>query len=372
MPNSWRDHILQAFAPQDARLTLVADPDGLLVEEGILQEIQVRGYALLTFDDPVAFRFTYEVHYRTRWNHNESTEQGLILRTGAENLHFLPYDLLQAGRHLTFTLGDLFPNLSSPVVAALGRSDFDALYRAQHQHHPDKLGDNATKDFVLRYVFDMVPELIKEPGDLLRVLLRRHYRAQPVHALLDERFLQILPQYGRFQEWPLERIVPDREAFFSFLQERWPHFVRRWLRQHDQSQGEGTILELAADPALVYIGPTDLPFDHADVRVYIDNLFLEGYLKPFPTVDHGLRLEHSDLPEWLTVGLRRDPETDHLRRVQVLLASIAAAIPSAEARHHDWLAFAHRWAELLAVWYQLSPAAQPKLTQRLQGGTGAR
>ncbi len=49
MPNSWRDHILQAFAPQVARLTLVADPDGLLIEEGILQELQARGYELLTW-----------------------------------------------------------------------------------------------------------------------------------------------------------------------------------------------------------------------------------------------------------------------------------------------------------------------------------
>jgi hypothetical protein len=93
MSNSWRDHILQAFVPQVARLTLVADPDGLLVEEGILQELQARGYALLTFNDPVAFRFTYEMQYRTHWDQNESTEQSLILRTEAADTHSLPYDL---------------------------------------------------------------------------------------------------------------------------------------------------------------------------------------------------------------------------------------------------------------------------------------
>src|SRR5262245_49934926 len=127
-----------------------------------------------------------------------------------------------------------------------------------------------------------------------------------------------------------------------------------------------TALELAAEPALGYMGPTDLPFDHDDVRVYIDNLFLEGYLKPYAAADHGLHLEHTDLPEWLRVGLHIDPEVDRMRRVEGLLASIAASVPSAEARHHDWLAFAHRWAELLAVWHQLSPAVQPPLTQRFQ------
>jgi hypothetical protein len=86
MPNSWRDFLLQAFAPHTTRLTLVADPDGLLLEEGILQGLQERGYALLNFDDPVAFRYTYEVTYRTRWDQGEATEQHVILRTPAADL----------------------------------------------------------------------------------------------------------------------------------------------------------------------------------------------------------------------------------------------------------------------------------------------
>jgi hypothetical protein len=49
---SWRDRILQEFTPQVARLTLVADPDGLLFEEGILAGIRERGFELL----PFAFR----------------------------------------------------------------------------------------------------------------------------------------------------------------------------------------------------------------------------------------------------------------------------------------------------------------------------
>jgi hypothetical protein len=32
--SSWRDHVLKEFTPKVARLTLVADPDGLLLEEG--------------------------------------------------------------------------------------------------------------------------------------------------------------------------------------------------------------------------------------------------------------------------------------------------------------------------------------------------
>jgi hypothetical protein len=67
---------------------------------------------------------------------------------------------------------------------------------------------------------------------------------------------------------------------------------------------------------MAYVDPEDLPFDHDDVRVYIDNLFLEGHLKPLAATDLGMHLDHLTLPGWLAVGLRLDPATDRLRRLQ--------------------------------------------------------
>src|SRR5262245_9888930 len=145
MKQSWRDLILRAFSPQVARLTVVADPDELLTEEGVVSELQERGFDLLLFDDPIAFRFAYYSKYRSRRNRGELTELVVVLRAATLDLRGLPYDLLQTGRQLSFNLGDLFPNLSYPVIATLDRSDLDALYRAQHQQNPGKLGDNATK-----------------------------------------------------------------------------------------------------------------------------------------------------------------------------------------------------------------------------------
>ena len=40
---NWRDTILKHFQPKISRLTLVADPDGLLTEEGLLTAIRQRG-----------------------------------------------------------------------------------------------------------------------------------------------------------------------------------------------------------------------------------------------------------------------------------------------------------------------------------------
>ena len=170
----------------------------------------------------------------------------------------------RSGRRLSFGLGELFPGLSYRVVASLDRSDFDALYRAHAQRGPEGFGDDATKDFVLLHVFDIAPEVIKHPPDLLRVLLRRHYRGQLVPRLLDGRFVQVLRQNGAFASWPLETIVPDREAFFRFLQERWPLFLDRLAGSR-----AGGLADRGGAPVLEVDGPPQLPFDHDDVsRIY--------------------------------------------------------------------------------------------------------
>ncbi|MGB2773865.1 MAG: BREX-3 system phosphatase PglZ, partial [Anaerolineae bacterium] len=223
--SSWRDQVLKEFTPKVARLTLVADPDGLLLEEGILEGIRERGFELIPFEDHIAFRYAYESKFRSHWDRGEHTDLVVVLRSPASDLGSLPYDLLQAGRKLSFSLGDIFPNLSYPVVTALDRGDLDALFQAQKQHAPGTLGDNATKEFVLRHVFGIAPELTKQPADLLRVLLRRHYQGQRIPRILDERFIQLQRQNSTFDGWPLETLLSDREAFFVFLQERWPIFL---------------------------------------------------------------------------------------------------------------------------------------------------
>src|SRR4030042_2443531 len=107
--SSWRDQILKEFTPKVARLTLVADPDGLLLEEGILEELRERGFELIPFDDPISFRYAYESKFRSRWDRGEQTELVVVLRSKASELASLPYVLLQAGRQLSFSLGDIFP-----------------------------------------------------------------------------------------------------------------------------------------------------------------------------------------------------------------------------------------------------------------------
>ena len=342
--DDWRDKILKEFTPQVARLTLVADPDGLLTEEGVIQGLRERGFELMAFEDPIAFRFAYESKYRSRWDRGELTELVVVLRAGMQDLGTLPYDLLQAGRKLSFNLGDLFPNLSYPVVEALDRADLNALYRAQLQYKPDNLGDNATKDFVLLHVFEIAPELIKDLQDLLNALLRKHFRGQRIPTILDERLIQVLRKNDLFEDWPLEQIVSDRNAFFAFLQERWPVFIDRLA-----AKGSDEISEGSQTYGLRFNGPINLPFEHDNVRVYIDNLFYEGLLHPVPHPEAN-KLSTT----WVSFGLKIDPEADRLRRLEGLIRNIESSLPPPEARHQDWLTFASRWAELSVLMFEAS------------------
>jgi hypothetical protein len=335
--SSWRDAILNDFVPNVSKLTLVADPDCLLTEEKLALELRGRGFDLIEFSDPVEFRYAYESKYRSIWDRGEHTDLVVVLRLQNAELESLPYDLLQAGRKLSFNLGDLFPNLSYPVIEKLDRSLLDSLFEAQRKSPPDRMGDNATKDFILRHVFGIAAELIANEVELLRALLRLHYGKLRIPLMLAERLIQVLKGHDGFKAWPLSEIVPDDEAFFAFLQERWPLFLSR-LGSANQ------VREDSPEYGLKYPGPDRLPFDHQDIKVYIDNLFLEGKLTPVEAKDIEV-----DAGSWVRSGIATSGVDDDELRISRLFDLVERGLPTAEARYSDWTTFALKWAELSAL-----------------------
>ncbi len=342
---SWREDILGEFPPGDHRLTLAADPDGLLTEEGLAAELERRGYETLEYaDDPIAFRYAYERDYRSRWESGEGSCLIVLVRGESRDLDALPYDLVRAGRKLAFGLGDLMPNLDYKTVSELDREYLDRLYAAYQKHAPKgRLGRSATSDYVLLHVFGVAPETVTSREDLIGLLLKRHYEGWKVPEAMDARLLDRLRSGGRFQDWSLEELLPRRAAFLAFLQERWPIFLHRKVK----SMGLA-VKEPAATYETRYSGPKELPFDGAQMRVYVDNMFLEGMLEPVPSpVDEP---ETARLAEgWLSFGLKTSPEQDKARRLEGLLNNARESIPAPLASHNEWLAFARKWAELTAL-----------------------
>ena len=360
--SDWRDMLFSKLTPGVSPLTLVADPDSLLLEERVQASLREHRFEVIEYEDPVAFRYVYESRYRFPEPGSVAAELIVVLRGEAEQVQTLPYDLVRSGRVLSFGLADLFPELSSPIAAALDREYLDTLHRAYEQHHPHTLGENATKDFILLHVFEVVPQLIKTPVDLLRTLMRRHYRQQRLPRMLDDPLLQILRDSDRFQDWPLGEIVADRGAFFRFIQERWPIFLDRfYVVQHAKRPEDGVHPLGETIHSVTIPGPAHLPLDHDDIRVYLDNFFAEGLLQP---VGHDGAGELAQ--SWVAVGIRTDPDADRKRRVRQTLDLLPGSVPPVSCQASEWLVFAPKWAELLARCYETTKPLDAALTKEVR------
>jgi hypothetical protein len=335
--SSWRDAILNDFVLGVSKLTLVADPDCLLTEEKLALALRNRGFDLIEFSDPVEFRYAYESKYRSIWDRGEHTDLVVILRLQDAELETLPYDLLQAGRRLSFNLGELFPNLSYPVVEKLDRSLLDTLFDAQCKSQPDRMGDNASKDFILRYVFSIAAELISNDIELLRTLLRLHYGEINIPAILTQRFVRVLREQSVFKTWPLDEIVPDDKAFYAFLQERWPLFLDKLVSDNPNNNN-------SSERELIFSGPSILPFDNHDIKIYIDNLFVEGKLEPVQIAENTV-----DRNSWIRCGIAIENVNDNEERIFRLFELVEQNLPTEKSLYSDWISFALKWAELSAL-----------------------
>jgi len=326
---NWRDEILKQFQRKISRLTLVADPDGLLTEEGMLTAIRDRGFDLIPFDDSIAFRFAYESQYRSSWDLGQNTDLVVVLRSSEQSLGKLPFDLLKAGRQLTFALHQLFPKLNYPVLYELDRIYLDAVAESYASYDGGQLTERETKDFVLMHCFGIVPKLIRTSAELLKMLLSLHARQIRLPDFLTEYLLENLKKNSAFASWPLAEILPSRETFLRFLQDEWAIYIGALTASGQQSS---------------------VPFHHDDVRAYIDTLFLDGSLKPIEATDI------PKLPAWVRIGIVHDPKSDAVRRYRALRQKFEAELPSGDVSHREWQQAAQRWAELVVLRWEWDEA----------------
>jgi hypothetical protein len=326
---NWRDTILKNFKPKISRLTLVADPDELLTEEGMVSAIRDRGFDLIPFDDPIVFRFAYESQYRSQWDKGLDTDLVVVLRSAEKQLGKLPFDLLKAGRPLNFALFQLFPKLNYPVIAGLDRHYLDSVDEAYEKYDGDQLTERETKDWVLMNCFGIVPKLINTPVRLLTELLSLHSRKVRLPDSLARHLLEILAKDFAFSAWPLADILTSREKFLRFLQEEWKLYIASLADNSEYAK---------------------VPFGHEDVRAYIDTFFLDGSLTPIEQENA------ANLPAWVQTGVVHDPEADAVRRFRGLRDKFETEILAADVSHREWQQAAQRWAELVVLRWECDEA----------------
>jgi hypothetical protein len=336
--SNWREQILREFVPGLARVTSVSDIDGLLRDPGVIQAIEDQGFYILQFEDSIEFRYDYESRFRASWDAGENKELVVVFNPREQGFERLPADVLESARRLSFSLSDIFPRLSYPVISQLESVYFTPLHEAQSHYASQDIGEVLTRDFVLQHVFGIVPSVIKTDSDLMRTLCDRHYFKLNIPSMMDNHLISRLRQNRAFDDWPLELILPSGTAFWEFLNERWPYFVEQ---NSDLVLTDGTHLK--------HPGPLLLPFDHDGVKIYIDHLLWQGILTPI-TVSSGSKLSTASL----RIGISGGSNDETGVRFEQAFKDLSAECPNDSATPQQWLIYATRYSHVTMLWTQMS------------------
>jgi hypothetical protein len=347
----WIDRILQAFPADISRFWIACDPDDLLLDERILHSLRERGFEVLPFEDSVAFRIEYEERYRAAWDRGEEgSSKALVLQLRGTDLNSLPWDYVRMGRQVSLSLADLFPRLSYSVIRDVDSEHHEALFVAQNKHVTQPLGDGATKDFILTHIFRISPYLLSRPEDFWREVLRLHFRGTGLPELLAKHVAAVLKDTP-LADLPIAELLSSKSYMVRAVQEAWSHFLSKYGIQNGRASNDGVSAVLQA---------VSIPFEHPDVRVIIDTMFLEGALQPV-SVEGSL----TDLPRWVKVGLVEDPNALG-NLVSEGVKKIAADMPTSHSSHRDWVELARRLGEVIARFNGLSAGIAEPLQQQVR------
>lgn len=340
--SQWVDRILSEFPADLARLWIVADPDDVLLDEQVLSGLRERGFEMQPFEDSIVFRAEFEERYRSAWDRGEpGPSRALILHLRGTQVDELPWDYRRQARRVSLSLSNLFSKLNHTVVRQLGSEMWRALFEAQAEHAHQSLGENATKEFVLTHIFRISPHLITRPEDLWRELLRIHYRELALPPVLAHHISQVVGKRAILKRLPVADLFIQKSLALRVVQDAWYRHLTKL----------GIVGSRVSEPAPPdYVAAIDIPFEHPDVRSYVDSMFLDGTLHPLL-----VQSVPAAIPDWAKVGLILDPAS-LLNLVVDGIKALMAELPTLDALHRDWSHFARRLGEVISRFHALDAA----------------
>lgn len=330
----WTDRILSQFTADLTRLWVACDPDDVLLDEKLLTAIRARGFELMLYEDPFVFRAEYEERYRAAWDRGEpGPAPSLVLHFRSSDANELPWDIVHHGRVVRLSLAELFPRLAYSTVQQVEPEHLAGLFDAHQTELQSARGENESKDFILEHVYQLAPRSLRTPVDFWRELLRLHFANRFLPPLFAQHAASIIQGKGLFADLPVATWLSSRNALLRVVQDAWYRYLTKLglegTRTTDvQAPGYGTEIEI--------------PFEHTDLQVLVDSMFLDGSLHPLAV--HSVPAE---MPSWIKSGIVQDPAA-----LQALvlkgIKGLIEAIPSESATHKDWSEFAKHYGEILA------------------------
>lgn len=348
---NWRDVLLQTIDPDFASLLTIADPDGLFRDTEIQLAITHRGYIILPYDDPIAFRVAYEALYARA---DGMPPLMVIIWDRNRLLNTLPADLLSHSVQRHVSLAELFPRLHIPILSELDSVRLDRLWAVYGQQRGPLLSAAATAEAVLQTGYGISLTALQTPADALHVLLTIHFSAQPLPPFLANVILQQLTALPNLATWPLETMLHDRAAFDVFLSRAWPRF----LHEHGYLIAPTSEHSGINEHTTPYHTAPLLPFDNPHIWPSIDTLFLSGRMQPHP-IPAGW-----SVPEQYAIGVKQSNTMETPTKYARLIAQLQNQCPTPDAPAAAWLSLAPLIGELLR--WDSTTAAHQTTTETLE------
>jgi hypothetical protein len=332
--HSWREYVLQHFKDPVPSITLVSDPNGLLLDEPILSELAKSHIDLITYEDPIQFRYIYENKYRDEVL-SQTSEIKLVARTTEQDLLSLPFDLLQIGRQLHLRIEDIFPRLASSIVRQLPNHALDLLYDVYDQYHGSS-SEQGTYEFLLKRVYKIPYDTIDTETDLIRNLLIYRYSNTILPTVIKDNLISQLLKRTQLFQLKLENLINSSSDFYDYLQEQWSFFLEDLSSRFNHLQVKEENINTRTDKNQVREKHF---FEDLTIIPLLDNLFSEGKLKALSG------FSANSLPEWTHVGIIIDPIADERYKINTLVKSIKEELQHSNS-YRDWIRVMQKYAEL--------------------------
>ena len=315
---AWSDHITAPFQREFANIWVVSDPDEILLAPTVSSILGRRGFELIPYRDPLAFRYQYETEMLPAGG-----RAGYIVIVGGDARTVVPWDVLKRARVVSLSIPELFDKLDANAVRSIGPDRYDDLWQIMSSRSGmPVMGTVATKDFLAANLYRVVPDLLRQPHAIWEQAFELFFRGLPLPHLIACHVAERACRPNDMTVADAASILSDRASFIDRVQHDWDRFAQSVARGEEP--------------------PVDaIPFALPGIRVNLDSMVLDGTIAP-------AKVEQlpSSVPSWMLIGMTRDE--DAARQLAASRVDLLShEIPGDGATHGEWLRFAERHAEIV-------------------------
>lgn len=316
--------IIARLCSFSSQTVVLLDYDGLASTTAVFERLEGKGFDLYDYSDNLSLYFYLENKRRMI---SAPKDRRVLIRISAElaDLAQVPYSVLIQSEIIHLRLDDFFTGIAAKAVRELPVQYYEKLFELLQAQPQNLTSYNESIDFLTRRVFGIDTAGIITEAQFWAVLFKLHYTDTELPEFTVNKLLDVGKELVDGYVIDLDRILKSSEYFYAFLQEEWGRYVDKWAS------------------CVEY--PKVLPFDHPDLRVYTDNFFAEGLLRPI-----SLDENRSHELGWMVCGIAQKMPA-LADQIDGLISSLRAHLPKAESSYKAWQKFAKSYAEFLFKFY---------------------